>query len=115
MVEDQVLDRAYAALADPTRRALLVALRAGDARITDLAAPLPMTFAGVSRHIGVLESAGLIQRVVRGREHWLSIRPEGLAAAEDWISEQTAFWSRRADALAARLARKKAGLGEERP
>jgi DNA-binding transcriptional ArsR family regulator len=107
MVEDQVLDRAYAALADPTRRALLVALRAGDARISDLAAPLPMTFAGVSRHVGVLESAGLIQRVVRGREHWLSIRPEGLAAAEDWISEQTAFWSRRADALAARLARKK--------
>jgi DNA-binding transcriptional ArsR family regulator len=107
VVEDQVLDRTYAALADPTRRALLVALRAGDARITDLAAPLPMTFAGVSRHVGVLESAGLIQRVVRGREHWLSIRPEGLVAAEDWISEQTAFWSLRADALAARLARKR--------
>jgi DNA-binding transcriptional ArsR family regulator len=107
VVEDQVLDRAYAALADPTRRALLVALRTGDARITDLAAPLPMTFAGVSRHVSVLESAGLIQRSVRGREHWLSIRPEGLSAAGDWISEQTAFWSRRADALAARLARKK--------
>ena len=106
MVEDQVLDRTYAALADPTRRALLVALRSQDARITDLAAPLPMTFAGVSRHIGVLESAGLVQRVVRGREHWLSIRPEGLAAAEAWIGEQTAFWSARADALAIRLARK---------
>ena len=106
MLEDQVLDRTYAALADPTRRALLVALRAGDARITDLAAPLSMTFAGVSRHVGVLESAGLIQRVVRGREHWLSIRPEGFASAEDWIREQTAFWSRRADALASRLARK---------
>jgi DNA-binding transcriptional ArsR family regulator len=107
MVEDQVLDRTYAALADPTRRALLVALRTGDARITDLAAPLPMTFAGVSRHVGVLESAGLVQRAVRGREHWLSIRPEGFAAAGDWIGEQTAFWSRRADALAVRLARKK--------
>ena len=107
MVEDQVLDRTYAALADPTRRALLVALRSQDARITDLAAPLPMTFAGVSRHIGVLESAGLIQRVVRGREHWLSIRPEGFAAAGDWISEQTAFWSERADALATRLTRMK--------
>ena len=106
MVKDQVLDRSYAALADPTRRALLVALRAGDARISDLAAPLPMTFAGVSRHVGVLESAGLIQRVVRGREHWLSIRPEGFIVAEDWISEQTEFWSRRADALAARLARR---------
>ena len=59
-----------------------------------------------ARHIGVLESAGLVQRAVRGREHWLSIRPEGLDAAGDWISEQTAFWSRRADALAARLARR---------
>jgi DNA-binding transcriptional ArsR family regulator len=107
VVEDQVLDRAYAALADPTRRALLVALRGKDARITDLAAPLPMTFAGVSRHIGVLESAGLVQRIVRGREHWLSIRPEGLAAAGRWISEQEAFWSKRADALSARLERKK--------
>ena len=107
MVEDQVLDRTYAALADPTRRALLVALRSRDARITDLAAPLPMTFAGVSRHVSVLESAGLVERVVRGREHWLSIRPEGFAVAEDWISEQTAFWSKRADALATRLARKK--------
>jgi DNA-binding transcriptional ArsR family regulator len=113
MLEDQVLDRTYAALADPTRRALLVALRGGEARITDLAAPMPMTFAGVSRHIGVLESAGLVQRVVRGREHWLSIRPEGLRAAEDWISEQSAFWSRRADALAARLARRQEPGGRD--
>jgi DNA-binding transcriptional ArsR family regulator len=110
---DRGLDQAYAALADPTRRALLVALRAGEARITDLAAPFPMTFAGVSRHIGVLESAGLVSRVVRGREHWLSIRPEGLSAAEHWIREQTAFWSARADALADRLARREAdGSGE---
>jgi DNA-binding transcriptional ArsR family regulator len=106
VLEDETLDRTYAALADPTRRALLVALRVGEARITDLAAPLPMTFAGVSRHIGVLESAGLVHRAVRGREHWLSIRPEALEAAGDWISEQTAFWSRRADALATRLARR---------
>ena len=111
----QQLDRAYAALADPTRRALLVALRAGDARITDLAAPLPMTFAGVSRHVSVLESAGLVRRSVRGREHWLSLRPEGLAAAGDWIAEQTAFWSRRADALAARLARPAPGPGPGEP
>jgi DNA-binding transcriptional ArsR family regulator len=106
MVEDQVLDRTYAALADPTRRALLVALRLGDARITDLAEPLPMTFAGVSRHVGVLEAAGLITREVRGREHWLSIRPDGLSHAEHWIAEQSAFWTRRADALAARLRRR---------
>jgi len=106
VVEDQVLDRAYAALADPTRRALLVALRSGDARISDLAGPLPMSFAGVSRHVGVLEAAGLVRREVRGREHWLSVRPDGLRLAEAWIREQTAFWSTRADALAARLERK---------
>ena len=92
MVEDPVLDRTYSALADPTRRALLVALRNGEARITDLAAPLPMTFAGVSRHVGVLETAGLVKREVRGREHW--------------ISEQTSFWARRAEALAQRLERR---------
>jgi DNA-binding transcriptional ArsR family regulator len=109
MVEDQVLDRTYSALADPTRRALLVALRNGDARISDLARPLPMSFAGVSRHVGVLEAAGLIRREVRGREHWLSVRPDRLRLAETWIGEQTAFWSGRADALADRLARRGPG------
>ena len=103
MVEDPALDRTYAALADPTRRALLVALRDGEARITDLAAPLPMTFAGVSRHVGVLETAGLVKREVRGREHWVSLRPETLTVAERWIGEQTSFWARRAQALAQRL------------
>jgi DNA-binding transcriptional ArsR family regulator len=102
MVED--LDRAYAALADPTRRALLVALRDGPARITDLATPLPISFAAVARHVTVLESAGLVVRQVRGREHWLTVRPAGLQTAEDWIAEQTSFWSARVDALAARLA-----------
>lgn len=106
MVEDQRLDRTFAALADPTRRRLLEALRAGDARISDLAAPLPMTFAGVSRHVGVLESAGLVRRDIRGREHWLSLVPDGLTDAQQWIGEQSEFWSARADALAERLRRK---------
>jgi DNA-binding transcriptional ArsR family regulator len=106
LIEDcDTLDRAFAALADPTRRALLIALREGDARITDLAAPLPMSFAAVSRHIGVLEEAGLVQREVRGREHWLSVRADGLRAAEAWIADQTTFWNLRADALAAHLRR----------
>ncbi len=103
MIEDQVLDRAYAALADSTRRALLVALRDGPARITDLAAPLPISFTAVARHVSVLESAGLIDREIRGREHWLTVRSTGLQPAEEWIAEQTSFWSVRADALAARL------------
>ena len=102
-LEDSSLDRAYAALADPTRRALLVALRQGDARISDLAEPLPMTFAGVSRHVRVLEDAGLVRRQIRGREHWLSVRPDGLDPAQRWIAEQSTFWHRRAAALASRL------------
>src|SRR5258708_20823335 len=93
VVEDQVLDRAYAALADPTRRALLVALRSGDARISDLAGPLPMSFAGVSRHVGVLEAAGLVRREVPGREHWLSVRPDGLRLPETCLRDPTPFWS----------------------
>ncbi|HKT05499.1 MAG TPA: metalloregulator ArsR/SmtB family transcription factor [Rugosimonospora sp.] len=107
MLEDSVLDRTYAALADPTRRALLTALRGGEARISDLAKPFPMTFAGVSRQVKVLEAAGLVYRDIRGREHWLSLRPDGLTAAQHWIAEQTEFWSTRADALAARLDRRR--------
>lgn len=83
-------------------------LRRGDARLSDLAAPLPMTFAGVSRHIGVLEAAGLVRREVRGREHWFSLEPDGLTRAQQWINDQTEFWSTRADALAERLRRKHA-------
>jgi DNA-binding transcriptional ArsR family regulator len=106
MLEGHDLDRAYAALADPTRRMLLERLQAGEARITDLARPLPLTFAGVSHHVAILEAAGLVRREIRGREHWLSVRPEGLQEAGNWIAEQTGFWSRRVDALAARLERR---------
>jgi DNA-binding transcriptional ArsR family regulator len=106
MIEDSLLDQAYAALADPTRRGMLVALRHGPARITDLAAPLPISFAAAARHVGVLEAAGLIEREVRGREHWLSVRSAGLEPAGEWIAEQVSFWSARADALAARLERR---------
>ncbi|HET7017099.1 MAG TPA: metalloregulator ArsR/SmtB family transcription factor [Streptosporangiaceae bacterium] len=103
LTEEHSLDRAYAALADPTRRGMLVALRDGEARISDLARPLPISFAAVARHVGVLETAGLVTRDIRGRDHWLTLRPEGLSPAGQWIQDQTAFWSRRADALEARL------------
>ncbi len=86
---------------------MLEALRTGEARITDLAEPLPMTFAAVSRRVGVLEAAGLVRRDVRGREHWLSVRIDALRDAERWIGQQTTLWSKRADALGARLERKR--------
>jgi DNA-binding transcriptional ArsR family regulator len=106
MVEYSALDAKYAALADPVRRAILVALRAGEARVTDLAAPFPMTFAGVSRHIGVLEKAGLVTREKRGREHWLHLTPGALDDVQEWTLEQAAFWAPRLDALTTRLQRK---------
>ena len=80
-------------------------LQVGDARITDLARPLPMSFAAVSRHVGVLEGAGLVRRQIRGREHWVSVQADGLGPAERWLGDQIAFWSKRADALAKRLER----------
>jgi DNA-binding transcriptional ArsR family regulator len=107
MVErEQQLDRVYRALADPTRRGLLTVLSSGDARITDLADPLPISFAAVARHVATLEQAQLISRDVRGREHWLSVNVQGLRDAEAWIAEQSAAWSARADALADYLRRK---------
>jgi DNA-binding transcriptional ArsR family regulator len=107
MVEqEQQLDLVYRALADPTRRRLLSALGAGEARITDLAEPLPISFAAVARHVATLEKAQLISREIRGREHWLSLDGQGLEAAERWIAEQSQAWSARADALADYLARR---------
>ncbi len=106
MVEHSQLDLAYGALADVTRRGMLVSLRDGPARITDLAVPLPISFAAAARHVGVLEVAGLIEREVRGRDHWLTVRSAGLRPAEEWIAAQVSFWSLRADALAARLERR---------
>ena len=106
MIDESLLDAAYGALADSTRRGMLVTLRDGPARITDLAAPLPISFAAAARHVGVLEAAGLVDRDVRGRDHWLTVRSAGLRPAEEWIAEQVSFWSLRADALAARLERR---------
>jgi DNA-binding transcriptional ArsR family regulator len=99
------LDLTYAALADPTRRAILQRLRTAEARVTDIAAPLPMSLAAVSKHIVVLERAGLVRREIRGRDHYLRADPEKLEEARQWIADYTVFWESRADALAEHLAR----------
>jgi len=110
MPEDpNVLDRVYRALAHPARRDVLRALRDGEARISDLAEPLPLSFAEVARHVAALEAAGLIERDVRGRDHWLALRRNGLRDAEAWINEQSAAWAERADALAAHLRKARKG------
>lgn len=98
MVADQ-LSRTFAALADPTRRAMLSRLAAGQATVGELAEPFDMTFAAVSKHLRVLESAGLVTRGrdAQFRPAQLDARP--LAAASQWIDDYEKFWSDSVDAL----------------
>jgi DNA-binding transcriptional ArsR family regulator len=95
----QGLNRIYGAIADPTRRAILVMLAGGDVTVGTLADQFPISFNGVSKHVKVLEQAGLIQRRVSGREHWLRLRPAPLREASQWLEHYREFWETRLDAL----------------
>ena len=98
------LNRVYAAIADPTRRAILAVLAgAGELNVGSLAGRFPISFNGVSKHVKVLERAGLVRRRVRGREHWLRLRPEPLREATRWLEHYRDFWDARLDALEALL------------
>jgi DNA-binding transcriptional ArsR family regulator len=101
--DDQRLDRTLLALADPTRRAILRRLMRSEARVTDLAAPFDFSLNAISKHIRVLEGAGLVRRRVAGREHHLTFDPRPLEAAAEWIAAQRAFWEPRLAALEAHL------------
>jgi DNA-binding transcriptional ArsR family regulator len=100
---ESALDLTYAALASPTRRAILTALRDAEIRVTDLARQFPATLATISKHVQVLERADLVHREIRGRDHYLTAQPDNLAQAERWIAEYTSFWEASADALARHL------------
>jgi Predicted transcriptional regulators len=93
------LDRTLMALADPVRRRIVERLRAGDTRVTDVAAGFPISLNSVSKHIRLLERAGLVMRRVEGRQHFLSFRAEPLQSVQDWIAEQQAFWQGRLQAI----------------
>jgi DNA-binding transcriptional ArsR family regulator len=97
MVEykDSTLTQTYAALADSTRRAILTRLLQQEARVTDLAEPFAMSLNAVSKHLQVLERAGLIRREVRGREHYLSADPKPMQQAADWLNTYRQFWEQR--------------------
>ena len=101
-----LLDRTFAALADPIRRSILARLAEGDVTVNDLAEPFAVSLPAISRHLKVLERAGLIER---GREaQWRPSRlqPEPLRDAMDWLTARTHTWERRMDRLDAHLARK---------
>lgn len=97
------LGRTLMALADPTRRAILQRLSAGEARVTELARPFAMSLNAVSKHIRVLERAKLVERRRAGRDHFLAVSPRALDEAAAWIDRQRALWTSRRDALAAIL------------
>jgi DNA-binding transcriptional ArsR family regulator len=97
------LDLTLTALADPTRRAILQRLVQGEARVTELAKPFPISLNSVSKHIRALERARLVRRRRAGREHILTFDPQPLDEAAAWIAAQRAAWSARLDDLDALL------------
>ena len=97
------LETIFSALGDPTRLRIVEKLARREHTSGDLAEPLDMTLAGVSKHVGVLERAGLLTREKRGRERVCRLRPEALFAASDWVAHYSRFWNERLDALDAAL------------
>lgn len=97
------LDAVFHALSDATRRAMLRNLAGGERSIGELAAPFAMSFAGASKHVKVLETAGLVRRRVNGRTHLCRLDAARLAEAEAWLRYYERFWTGRLDALDALL------------
>ena len=106
MVENR-LDTVFHALADPTRRGMLASLALGDKSIGELAEPFAMTFAGASKHVKVLEDAGLLSRRKVGRTHVITLEAKPLEEAERWLRQWEKFWTVRLDRLEALIERDK--------
>jgi DNA-binding transcriptional ArsR family regulator len=106
---DDQLDRVFRALADHTRRAILHRLSTGSATVTELAAPLRMSLPGVSKHLTVLEQAGLVVRTVEGRTRRCSLKPGALRDADDWLAYYRSFWESTLDSLAGYVAAQREG------
>ena len=93
------LDRAFQALADPTRRAMVERLAQGPASVSDLAKPLAMSLPAVLQHLAVLESSGLVRTRKSGRVRTCRVDPDALSLAERWINDRRNEWERRLDRL----------------
>jgi DNA-binding transcriptional ArsR family regulator len=103
------LDQSFAALADPTRRAIMERLAEGEATVQDLARPFPISQPAISRHLKVLEDAGLIETRISGTARPRRLRPEAVAALWDWLGQYRALWEAQFSRLDAVLD----GLAEE--
>lgn len=95
MVEysSKLLDRIFGALADPTRRQILAQLAEGEECVTELAKPHAMSLAAVSKHLIVLEKAGLVKRRRDGRVHSLALEPRPMQEAQAWLDQYRKFWA----------------------
>ncbi|MDB6003253.1 MAG: transcriptional regulator, ArsR family [Prosthecobacter sp.] len=96
-----LLDLVFAALSDATRRGLLTRLLDGESTVGDLAEPLKMSLPAVSKHLKVMENAGLLKRRVEGRTHFIQANPKPLREAVNWIEHHRQFWEGSFDKLAA--------------
>ena len=108
MVEQ--LDLTFAALADPTRRAMLASLALGERSVGELAAPHAMSFAGAAKHVGVLERAGLVERRKAGRQQLCRLKAERLREADEWLRQWERFWTSTLDRLEAIIVEDQAKL-----
>jgi DNA-binding transcriptional ArsR family regulator len=97
---DDTLDLTFSALADPTRRRILESLSHREWRVTDLAEPFSMSLPAVSKHLCVLENAGLLKRRRLGREHYLKLEAAPMRRAASWIEHYRKFWEGSLDHLA---------------
>jgi len=111
MISAQDLDQTFAALADPTRRAILLRLAEGERTVNELAEPFAISLPAVSRHLKVLEQARLITRTPDGQRRRCSLRPEALESAADWLAFHRRFWSESFDRLEEEL--RQSGKKEE--
>ncbi len=100
------LDRVFFALSDPTRRAIVARLADGQTTIAALAAPFAMSLVAVSKHVRVLEEAGLLKRNKLGREYHLRLIGEPLQNAANWIDQYERFWTDELDSIKARAEQK---------
>ncbi len=97
--DETALSSVLAALADPTRRAIMTSLASGERRVTDLAKPFDMSLNAVSKHVKTLEQAGLVRRRRAGREHFVIANPASIEKTADWFDAQRTFWNTRLDRL----------------
>ena len=114
-LDSRGLNTLFHALGDATRRGMLASLAVCERSIGELAEPLAMSFAGASKHVKVLEDAGLIRREVRGRTHICRLEPGPLASASEWLRQYERFWTGRLDALEQLLREDDARRAASRP